>query len=535
MSEKNTFFVSTPIYYTNGIPHIGHSYSSLIADSIARFQKISGKRVKFSTWVDENSQKIVDSAEKDGKEIWVYLDEMAAKHKEVWDGLGLDYTDFIRTTESRHHELVREVLQKSFDAGDIYQGEYEGKYCVGCEAFKKDDDLIEQDGVLICPDHLKAPDTIKEKNYFFKLSKYQHQLEDFYVNNPEFVIPQDRFNEVIAFTKRWLEDFSVSRETNKFGIKLPFDESHVSYVWYDALFNYITVCQNGDEDFWPADLHVVGKDIIRFHAIYWPAMLMSAGFDLPKNILTTWFFTVDGQKISKSLWNAIDPVEFSEKYSKEMLTLYLLSTFNIGQDGDFDQKQALLTYNSKLANNFGNLVNRVVVLALKLQDKTWILDTWLHNTQVEAEWYAAPDMWNADEQVTLETINLTSTWMASYAHMMKLRMNEYRLKSALDTSFEFLDMLNKFADQKEPWKMIKEDEEGTREVLYTLAEWLRQVGLGLYAFFPDKMSEMFTKLWLINYTEQLESGKLQDLQNKSEVFNITKKWEALFQRIEITQ
>ncbi len=533
MSEKNTFFVTTPIYYTNGIPHIGHSYSSLIADSIARFQKVSGKRVKFSTGVDENSQKIVESAEKDGKEIWAYLDEMAAKHKEVWDGLGIQYTDFIRTTEPRHHELVREVLQKSFDAWDIYQGEYEGKYCVGCEAFKKDDDLIERDGVLVCPDHLKAPDLIKEKNYFFKLSKYQQQLEDFYAKNPEFVMPQDRFNEVIAFTKRGLEDFSVSRETNKFGIKLPFDESQVSYVWYDALFNYITVCQNGDEDFWPADLHVVWKDIIRFHAIYWPAMLMSAWYDLPENILTTWFFTVDGQKISKSLGNAIDPVEFSETYSKEMLTLYLLSTFNIGQDGDFDQKQAILTYNSKLANNFGNLVNRVVVLALKLTEKSGILDTGLHNTQVEAEWYAAPDMWNADEQVNRETLNLSSTWMASYAHMVKLRMNEYNLKSALDTSFAFLDMLNKFADEKEPWKMIKEDEEGTREVLYTLAEWLRQVGLSLYAFFPEKMSELFIKLGLEDYNELLLSGKLAFLQEKQEIFKITQKWEALFQRLEI--
>jgi len=202
MSDKDTFFITTPIYYTNGIPHIGHSYSTIIADSIARYQKISGKRVKFSTGVDENSQKIVQSAEKEGKDIMDYLDEMAHKHKEVWDGLGIQYTDFIRTTEARHHELVRKVLQKSYDNGDIYQGEYEGKYCVGCEAFKKDDDLIERDGKLICPDHLKEPDKIKEKNYFFKLSKYQKTLEDFYINNPNFVMPQDRFNEVIAFVKR---------------------------------------------------------------------------------------------------------------------------------------------------------------------------------------------------------------------------------------------------------------------------------------------------------------------------------------------
>lgn len=532
MADKNKFYISTPIYYTNWIPHIGHSYSTLIADSIARYKKISGHEVKFSTWVDENSQKILESAAKEDKEIESYLDEMAEKHKEVWDGLWIEYTDFIRTTEPRHHELVREVLQKSYDAGDIYQWEYEGKYCIWCEAFKKDDDLVEKGWVLICPDHQREPDTIKEKNYFFKLSKYQKVLEDFYKSHKEFVIPQERFNEVIAFVNRGLEDFSISRETNTFGIKLPFDETQVSYVWYDALFNYVTVCQWDDAGFWPANLHVVGKDIIRFHAIYWPAMLLSAGYELPKNILTTWFFTVDGQKISKSLWNAIDPVAFSEEYSQEMLTLYLLSTFNIGQDGDFDQKQAVLTYNAKLANNFGNLVNRVVVLALKLSEKTWVLDTGLRNISLTTDGFDAISLGNSDEQVNLGSISLSSTGMRSYAEMVKLKMWEYDLKATMDTSFQFLDLLNKFADEKEPWQMIKVDQEGTREVLYTLAEWLRQVGLGLYCFFPDKMTEMFTKLWLLNYNEQLQDGKLTELIDTKEIFRITEKWEALFQRID---
>jgi methionyl-tRNA synthetase len=232
-------------------------------------------------------------------EIMPYLDMMAAEHKAVWDGLKIEYTDFIRTTEERHHKLVSEVLQKSFDNGDIYEGEYEGMYCVGCESFKKDEDLVyinkttgetfpindkvkESENIIkVCPDHLKTPQTIKEKNYFFKLSKYQNFLLDHYEKNPEFVVPGDRFNEVKAFVKRGLEDFSISRETNKFGIKLPFDETQVTYVWYDALFNYVTVCRESDSgkdesEFWPADLHIVGKDIIRFHAIYWPAMLHSA-------------------------------------------------------------------------------------------------------------------------------------------------------------------------------------------------------------------------------------------------------------------
>lgn len=527
---QDKFFITTPIYYANGIPHIGHAYSTIIADSIARYQKISWKKVKFSTWVDENSQKALQKAEEKDMDIVSYLDSMAEKHRWVWDGLKINYTDFLRTTENRHHKLVREVLQTSFDKGDIYQGEYEWMYCVWCEGFKKDEDLVYKnkttgetfpispkvkpsDNIIkVCPDHLSEPQKIKEKNYFFRLSVYQDKLLEFYEANPDFVTPRDRFNEVTAFVKRWLDDFSISRETNKFGIKLPFDEDQVTYVWYDALFNYVTACKENDEwendsDFWPADLHVVGKDIIRFHAIYWPAMLLSAWYELPKQILTTGFFTVDGQKISKTIWNVIDLVEFSEKYSKDLLTLYLLSSFNIGQDWDFDQHQAILTYNAKLANNLGNLVNRVVVLSLKLAQPH-------PNPLLQGEGIEG---------------------MSEYINNFDISFKKYDLKFCLDLSFTFLDSLNKFADDKQPWIIIKDEakQEETREVLYTLAEWLRQVWLSLYPFFPEKMWEMFVKLGLENYVKELENWKLEELRNKTEVFNITQKWEALFSRIEI--
>lgn len=522
---RDKFFVTTPIYYTNGIPHIGHSYSSLIADIIARYKKISWKKVKFSTWVDENSQKAVLKAAEQGMEIMPYLDMMAEKHKAVWDWLKIEYTDFIRTTESRHHKLVREVLQKSYENWDIYEWVYEWMYCVGCEAFKKDEDLIEKNGKRVCPDHLTVPEKLKEKNWFFRLSKYENFLLDFYKQNPEFVIPSDRFNEVIAFVERWLDDFSISRETNKFWIALPFDEEQVAYVWYDALFNYITVCQNGQEDFWPADLHVVGKDIIRFHAIYWPAMLVSAWYELPKQILTTWFFTVNWQKISKSLGNTIDPVEFSQKYSKDLLSLYLLSSFNIGQDWDFDEKQAILTYNAKLANNLWNLVNRVVVLGLKLQAESWKL------------------YWKVDQFLTEDNLFLIDEdlgsflkWKPSildYLETFQKHINAYDLKSCLDISFSFLDKINKFTDLREPWKLIKENEEETRSVLYTIAEWLRIVWILLYPFFPEKMSEMFVKLGLVNYQERLEKWELEKLLVEFPAFQITEKWENLFSRFEV--
>lgn len=550
--QKDTFFITTPIYYTNGIPHIWHAYSSLICDTLARYQKINGQKVKFSTWVDENSQKAVLKAEEEGKEVMEHLDIMAEKHKAVWDGLEIKYTDFIRTTQQRHHKCVREVLQVSFDNKDIYQADYEWMYCIWCESFKKDDDLIEKNGVKVCPDHLTQPQYLKEKNYFFKLSKYQTWLEEFYEKNPSFVQPQERFNEVIAFVKRGLEDFSISRETNKFWIKLPFDEEQVTYVWYDALFNYVTVCNESDSgkdesDFWPANLHVVGKDIIRFHAIYWPAMLASAYHlweekdgvvhykntdlqKLPQNILTTWFFTVDGQKISKSLWNVIDPVEFSKKYSKDLLTLYLLSSFHIWQDGDFSEKQALLTYNAKLANNLGNLVNRVVVLALKI----WgFLEKWKlrRYNGISMEW----DKWEYNNKYfSIESDNILEK-----IDVLKYELSEdferFNLKWILDESFKFLDTLNKFADEKEPWQTIKDETklEETREVLYTIAEGLRQVWLALYPFFPEKMSEMFAKLGLEDYTEILEKGELQKLIEKTETFVIREKGEPLFLRFEV--
>ena len=471
MSKENHFYITTPIYYTNWIPHIGHAYSSIIADIIFRYNKISWKKVKFTTWVDENSQKAIQIAEEKWMDIMEYLNLMAGKHKWVWDWLGIEYTDFIRTTEKRHHKFVRKVLQKSYDAWDIYAWIYKWMYCVGCEAFKKDDDLIIKEGKKVCPDHLKEPDLIKEKNYFFKLSKYEDKLLEFYKKNPEFVIPTDRFNEVKAFVKRWLDDFSVSRETNNFWIKLPFDEEQVTYVWYDALFNYLTVCQNWWEDFWSADLHIVWKDIIRFHAIYWPAMLMSIWYELPKQILTTGFLTVDWQKISKTLWNVIDPVKFSSKYSKDLFTLYLLLSFNIWYDWNFDQHQAILTYNAKLANNLGNLVNRVVVLTLKLKDTN--------------------NLFIKDEVKILK----------NYVSDFDDNISKYNLKWILDNTFKFLDELNKYIDLIEPWKLIKKSPKEAKTALYIIAEWLRQVWLSLYSFFPEKMWEMFNKLWLENYVE----------------------------------
>ncbi len=582
---KKNFYVTTPIYYGNWPVHVGHFYSSTIANTIYKYQKISGSNARFTTGIDENSQKAVIKANEAGVPIMQYLDSMAQSHQKVWNHFNMDYTDFIRTTSQRHKITVQNVLQKCFDKGDIYEGEYEGMYCIWCESFKKDEDLVFRNKTSwdtfpvsdkvkpseniekVCPDHLTQPDKIKEKNYFFKLKKYQTWIEEFYEDNPKFVNPDFRYNEVKAFVSRGLEDFSISRETNTFGIKLPFDDTQVTYVWFDALFNYYTSCiksrawDKNNEEFideskifweWNSEnkreiLHVVWKDIIRFHAIFWPAMLASY-FDLgktdadgvlhytesdldylPNEILTGGYFTVDGQKMSKSIGNVIDPVEYSEKYSKELLTLYMLSAFPIGNDWDYDRKDAVLNFNAKMANNFGNLVNRVVVLTMKLGLENWLF----HELTISGEWSY---FWRNIENKEISYLwwDIIETIKFDYPRIFDDAMNIYNLKSWLDNTFFFLDTLNKFADTKQPWQTIKDDDKSeTIETLYTLAEWVRQVGLNLYAFFPEKMAELFEKLGLENYSERLEKGELEDLRKEKPAFNITEKWSPLFARFEV--
>ena len=498
MWDKN-FFITTPIYYSNGIPHIGHAYSSLLADTIAASKRLGGSDVKFSTWVDENSQKVVESAQSEGMEVLAYADMMAEKHRAVWDGIGIRYTDFIRTTESRHHEFVQSVLQKSFDAWDIYEWVYEGKYCVGCEAFKKDSDLVERDGVMICPDHPNKPlEYLKEKNYFFRLSKYQARLIEFYESHPDFITPHSRFAEVREFAKAGLEDFSISRETNTFGIALPFDPTQVTYVWYDALFNYLTVCQWEEEKWWPADLHVIGKDIVRFHAIYWPAMLWSAGYEPPAQLLVTGHFTVDGQKMSKSIGNVIDPVAYISEYSRDLLVNYLFTAFPIGEDGDFDQREAILQYNAKLSNNLGNLLNRSLTLALKLDGgKVWSYEEWV--IAGKRDDYISKYMWY---------------------------METYDLKWALDVSFAFATELNQYIDEKKPWKLdpsLPQEKIALDQTLSTIMIGLAYLGYNLSPFFETKMREMLDRIWVAKWWEIVHG------------FTVREKWEPLYMRLEVAK
>lgn len=489
------FYITTPIYYSNDIPHVGHAYSSFIADTIAYYNRLQWSDVKFTTGVDENSQKVVEKAQEAHLPIMEYADMMASKHREVWDGAGIRYTDFVRTTSSKHKDFVRKVLQKSYDNGDIYEGIYNGMYCVGCEWFKKESDLI--DGR--CPDHPnKEVQHLSEKNYFFRLSKYQDRLLEFYKDNPDFVKPKQKFNEIIEFVRGWLEDFSVSRETNKFGITLPFDPSQVTYVWYDALFNYMTYCQDDELKWWPADVHVIGKDIIRFHGIYWPAMLWSAGYEAPHHLLVTGYLTLDGQKISKSLGNVISPADYIAENSRDMLLLYLLGGFPIGEDGNFDREQAVLMYNAKLSNNLWNLLNRFIALALKL-DGGIVGNVW---------------------KVGLDKID-------KYI----CNMDKYDMKSSIEIAFEYASEINKYVDDMAPWKIsieTEEEREKLNSILFILISNLRKIAIMFLPFFDLKMRELLSRIWT-PYDDKLTLT--DNLSIDPTEFRVLEKGEPLYMRV----
>ncbi|MDR3581793.1 MAG: methionine--tRNA ligase [Candidatus Pacebacteria bacterium] len=356
------FYITTPIYYVNDKPHIGHAYTTIVADTIARWRAAQGEAVTFSTGVDENSQKTVDAARKNNEEIHAYIDRMAETWSSTWAKLGISNTDFIRTTEERHVEIVKDIWGRIEAAGDLYKGMYEGLYCKGHEAFIKESDLV--DG--LCPEHKTEPELVKEENYFFRLSEYQQRLMEFYETHQEFVVPANRYREVMSFVEDGLEDVSFSREGKEWGIPVPNDPHQAIYVWADALVNYISMVGIEGWENHPADVHTVGKDILRFHAVIWPAMLMSAGLPLPGQIAANGFLTVGGTKMSKSLGNGVDPLDLAARYGIDAMRYFLLREVQYGEDGDYSETKMKDRYNSDLANGLGNFAARVLTVAEKL-------------------------------------------------------------------------------------------------------------------------------------------------------------------------
>lgn len=471
-------FITTPIYYVNDIPHIGHAYCTLAADTLARYwrKKLGGKEnVFFLTGVDENSQKTVEAAALAELEIPEYLDGMAKTWKETWERCGIEFDDFIRTTEERHHKTVHDILTTIHDKGDIYKGKYEGLYCTGCEAFLKASDLDENGN---CPHHRTPPKKVEEENYFFRLSKYQDQLLELFEKNPKLLEPEKRRNEILSFINSGLEDISISRENAEFGIPLPWDESHKIYVWFDALINYRSACPS--EEFWDNILHLLGKDITRFHCVIWPAMLMSAGISTPAEEYAHGFFTVDGSKMSKSLGNAISPIDLSEKYGNDGLRLGLLSAFEFGNDGDFSQEQFHDLYNKKLAGGIGNLFNRVIVLIHKFLDGE--KPVW-DSINPEKEEYNTTNKTDKEKKEKEDAQNDLALFNQFF--------EDKSLKAAIDEMFYEMNKANSLLNEKEPWKLFKTNSEEATQVFARLLLHLETIAKMSEILLPETAPKMW--------------------------------------------
>lgn len=453
------FYVTTPIYYVNAKPSVGHFYATLAADVKARWHRLRGDEVLFSTGVDENSQKNVEAAAKANEDVKTYVDGMAAIWQATFAELNLSYDVFIRTTSPEHREAVVALLKKIDEAGDIYEGEYEGWYCVGCESFKAENELV--DGK--CPIHLTVPQRIKEKNYFFKLSKYRQPLLEYYQGHEDFVQPASARNEMLQYIEHEMEDISISRQAQAWGIRLPQNPEHAVYVWFDALINYLTVAGYPTDEakfnkFWPADLHIIGKDIVKFHCAIWPAMLLAAGLPLPKKVFATGFFTIDGQKISKSLGNAIDPLELAQEYPLDAIRYYLLRDISFGSDGDFSHDRLKQRYNSELANGLGNLVSRTLNMFEKF---------WPDFTGETGDTVLLPDITAALTDVT--------------THIETLSFDR-----ALTSLWEAMTLADELIEKNKPWELAKAGNEAQlREILTQLYLALQEVNTELAPFLPE--------------------------------------------------
>lgn len=443
MVDKNTFYVTTALDYVNAEAHVGHAYQKIIADALARWHKLLGKDVFFVTGTDEHGKKIAQTAEQAGKKPKDFVDEYSEKFKQAWKSLNIKYDRFIRTTDQDHKKTVEEFTKKVNETEDIYKGEYDGLYCVGCEAYYTERDAPN----LQCPIHQKPLEKLKEETYFFKLSKYQNFLLDFYKKNPEFILPKERRNEVINRVKEGLKDFSITRTSIEWGIPFPLDNKHVFYVWYEALINYYTATRKkGKEKFWPADLHILGKDNIWFHVVIWPAMLKSANLPITKSVFNHGFLTFNGQKISKSLGNVISPNVLVEKYGADTVRYFCLRHFPFGDDGDFSEEALIERHNNELANKLGNLVARILTLAEK---------------------------YNLKKSLS-KTLNSKSTIDKVTAHFDNLEFDK-----ALNEIFAYIDKTNEYIQNKKPW------ETHDPEVIYEAANAIKDIAILLSPFIPE--------------------------------------------------
>lgn len=484
---KKGFYITSPLYYLNGPPHIGHAYTTIVADVIARWHRLNGEKVLFLTGTDEHGEKIQQAAADSGLGVREFVDKMSAIFRNAWDSLDISYDDFIRTTEDRHKKVVNEFILAADRKGDIYKADYEGLYCTGCESFKTDSELVKG----LCPDHGVRPESRREETYFFKLSSYQKKLLQLYAKNPDFISPRSRSDEIKNRVKAGLKDLSITRANLTWGIPFPLDKSHVTYVWFDALVNYVSALggKRGAlfKAFWPADIHFVGKEINWFHSVIWPAMLLSVGIKPPKKILVHGWWLVEGQKMSKSMGNVIDPLEMANKYSVDALRYYLLKEASFGEDGDFSEKKLVEKINGELVADLGNLVYRTLTLTEKFHGKI-----------------------SGKPKSSIDVRKISKL------------MDECELSKALEEIWKAVRETNRYINETEPWKLSGKP---LADVIYNLLERIRIIAILVSPFLPSTSERMFAQLGI--KPQNLKHAKFGAIKGK------VKKGAYLFSKVDV--